>query len=239
MRKPSPEDFGLSSNEVHSLTEEKSLRDKRRESFCLWPCVVIGISSGIVFYISKLPHLPERPIEVFGIFLTSLWFGAIGFAAGLIAGYQVLRIVNSILPERSKYKALNRYRQGLAKYDEWFLRTQEAFWNSLDGRRFEVEVTNLLTRAGYKPTISPAGGDGGVDIILNDRTIVQCKAHRTPASPSVVRDLYGTLTHQKAPRAILISLNGVTDGVRKFIVGKPITVWDRSSLIALQKSLAD
>lgn len=239
MRKPIPEEYGLTNDQVKSLTEGKALRDKRREAFCLWPCVVLGVFAGIGLYVSKLSQLPDKFIELIGILVTLVWFSGLGFAAGMIIGYQILRIVNYILPDTPKYKAMNRYLQSVAKYEEWFVRTQEAFWNSLSGRRFEVEVTNLLIRAGYKPTISPGGGDGGVDIVLSDGTIIQCKAHRATVSPGVVRDLYGTLTHQRAPRAILISLNGVTDGIRKFIIGKPITVWDRSKLIALQKSIAE
>ena len=52
-----------------------------------------------------------------------------------------------------------------------------------------------------------------------------------------MRELYGALIHQNAPRAILISLSGVTSGVQSFIKDKPITVWDKTNLIALQKTL--
>jgi restriction system protein len=94
-----------------------------------------------------------------------------------------------------------------------------------------------LNRAGYHARLTPASGDGGVDIVLGDGTIVQCKTHRSPASPGVVRELYGTLIHQNAPKAMLVSLSGVTSGVHSFIKDKPITVWNKTNLIALQKSL--
>ncbi len=119
------------------------------------------------------------------------------------------------------------------------MRTQETFWNGLTGRALEIEVANLLSRIGHKATLTPGSGDGGVDIVLDEGTIVQCKAHWASASPGVLRELYGTLIHQRAPRAILISLNGVTNGVHSFINGKPITVWDRSRLISIQKSIAE
>ena len=237
MRKPTPEDFGLTNDQVKSLTEKRARRDKRREAFCVWPCVGIFIFAGITFYLSKLSHVPNSIVEIIGILFTSAWIVSICFGAGLIIGYPLLRLFNYVIPEPKRYRTLNRYLQALAQYEAWFIRTQEVFWNSLDGRAFEVEVTNLLNRAGYPATLTPGSGDGGVDIVLGDGTIVQCKAHRASVSPGVVRELYGTLIHLRAPRAILISLNGVTSGVLSFINGKQITVWDRSRLIAMQKSL--
>lgn len=237
MRKPTPEDFGLTDDQVKFLREKKARRDKRREAFCVWPCVGVFAFTGITFYLSNLSRLPNSITEIIGILFTSAWIGGMCFGAGLIIGYLLLRLLNYVIPEPKRYKTLNRYVQAVAQYEAWFIRTQEVFWNSLDGRAFEMEVTNLLNRTGYSATLTPASGDGGVDIVLGDGTIVQCKAHGAFVSPGVVRELYGTLIHQRAPRAILISLNGVTNGVRSFIKGKQITVWDRSRLIAMQKAL--
>lgn len=237
MKKPTPEDFGLTDDQVKFLREIKSRRDKRREAFCVWPCVAVFVLAGITFYLSNLSRVPNSIIEIIGILFTSAWIAGIGFGAGLTIGYLLLRLLNYFTPEPKRYKALTRYVQAVAQYEAWFVRTQEGFWSSLDGRAFEIEVAKLLNRAGYPATLTPASGDGGVDILLGDGTIVQCKAHRASVSPGVVRELYGTLIHQRAPRAILISLNGVTNGVRSFIEGKQITVWDRSSLIAIQTTL--
>jgi len=239
MRKPTPEEFSLRTDQVKSLIEEKARRDKRREALCVCPCVSVCVVTGISFYLSKLSRFPDLVIEIIGLLVALAWIVGMCFGAGLIIGYPLLRLLNFILPDPQKYKTLDRYLQAVAQYDAWFIRTQEAFWNGLSGRAFEVEVTNLLNRAGYKATLTPGSGDGGVDIVLGDGTIVQCKAHRTSVSPGVVRELYGTLMHQKAPRAILISLNGVTNGAHSFISGKPITIWDRSRLISLQKSIAE
>ena len=57
------------------------------------------------------------------------------------------------------------------------------------------------------------GGRGTFDIGLmakidGARVIVQCKAHRKPVSPSVARELYGTLLSSKAKSAILASVSG-------------------------------
>jgi restriction system protein len=109
----------------------------------------------------------------------------------------------------------------------------------LSGRSFEREVASLFQRAGYNARLTDATGDKGVDIVLGDGTLVQCKAHKSPISPAVARELYGTLKHFKARRAILISLSGFTKGVFEFIRGKHIRLWDVNSLISVQKNLEE
>ncbi|MFQ5687080.1 MAG: restriction endonuclease [Candidatus Scalindua sp.] len=136
------------------------------------------------------------------------------------------------------YKGLNRYENAKKQYDQWFVKTQFAFWDALTGRQFEHEVANLLNKAGYSTRVTPASGDKGVDVILTDGTIIQCKAHKSRISPSVARELYGTLQHFRAPRAILISKSGFSKGVYDFIQGKNITLWDINSLIEMQKGLS-
>lgn len=237
MTKPKPEQFGLTIETVGSLTEEKARRDTWRERLCLVPCVGISIIAGINLYVSNLPRRSLQVFDLFGLLLTVAWIVGLGFGIGLIIGFALLRVVNALVSDPLRYKTLARYKEALAEYEAWFIRTQAAFWEGLTGRGFEIEVANLLNRAGYQARLTPASGDGGVDIVLGDGTIVQCKAHRAPASPGVVRELYGALTHQNARKAILISLSGVTKGVSSFIKDKPITVWDKSNLIALQKTL--
>lgn len=69
-------------------------------------------------------------------------------------------------------------------------------------------------------------GDGGVDIRLTaqdgKRIVVQCKAHGKPVSPAAVRDLYGTLLHEKSDEAWLMSRSGFTAGATRFAAGKAI-----------------
>ena len=238
MTKPAPEQFGLTTEMVESLTEERAQRDKWRERLCTVPGIGFFVIGGIGLYVSNMSWKGSQSVfDLFGFLLTVAWIVGLGFGAGLFIGFLLLRVLNSLLPDPIRYKTLTHYLEIVAQYEAWFIRTQEAFWERLTGRGFEIEVTNLLNRAGYHARLTPASGDGGVDIILGDGTIVQCKAHRVPASPGVVRELYGALTHQNAPKAMLISLNGVTNGVHSFIKGKPITVWDKANLIALQRAL--
>ena len=241
MIKPKPEQFGLTTEAVTSLIEEKVRRETWRKTTIrnimkgLW---LVGSAIGAVVFFS---HVNSSRYDVFSVFAL-LCFAALGFiSVGLMISIVIYGVLDFLLDklttEPENFRNLKHFQEEVARYEAWFIRTQAEFWERLSGRGFEMEVANLLNRAGYCAHLSAAGGDGGVDIVLGDGTIVQCKAHRTPASPGIVRDLYGTLTHQNAPKAILISLSGVTDGVRSFIKDKPITVWDKSNLIALQKTL--
>jgi HJR/Mrr/RecB family endonuclease len=45
------------------------------------------------------------------------------------------------------------------------------------------------------------------------KIVVQCKAHRNPVGPNVVRELYGTMFHAGADAAKLVALGGFTQGV--------------------------
>lgn len=111
-------------------------------------------------------------------------------------------------------------------------RKRQQYWESLGGIQFELELGKLFMAQGYNVKSTPVSGDQGVDLILiknGKTTVVQCKAHKNPAVPSVVRELYGSMHHFKADSAILACTGGFTDGVVKFARGKPIellSAWD-------------
>ncbi len=134
-------------------------------------------------------------------------------------------------------KRYNAYLQAQKDYDAWFVRTQTTFWRGLSGVAFEREVASLFTKSGLQPRLTPASDDKGIDLVLGDGAVVQCKQHKNPVGPAVVRELYGALVASGAPRAILISTTGFTPGVLEFANGKPIALWDHSVLIKMQKQL--
>ncbi|MFQ5862788.1 MAG: restriction endonuclease [Candidatus Brocadiales bacterium] len=65
------------------------------------------------------------------------------------------------------------------------------------------------------------------------KIVIQCKAHKAPVGPGVVRDLYGTLINEKADKALLASVSGFTKGVFEFIEGKPIELIGLNQIIQL------
>ena len=233
MTKPTPEQFGLTTETVASLTEEHAQRNKRRND--MDSNIIKGLwLVGAVVYVTYNLAIGRNYVD---LLVHAIGFVFVGFMLTLASFLVLPHLSYLLVPDLPSYTHLKRFQEAVAQYEAWFIRTQEAFWERLTGRGFEIEVTNLLNRAGYHARLTPASGDGGVDIVLGDGTIVQCKAHFAPVSPEVVRELYGALIHQSAPKAMLISLSGVTNGVESFIKDKPITVWDKTNLIALQKAL--
>lgn len=82
--------------------------------------------------------------------------------------------------------------------------------------------------------------DKGIDIKLTKdgkNMIVQCKAHKNPIGPSVVRELYGTLVSSKADEAILASISGFTAGVIEFVRDKPIKLISLNDILEMQKTV--
>jgi len=110
------------------------------------------------------------------------------------------------------------------------------WWLSQTGTSLEEETASLYSSLGYRVERKGGTGDEGVDLILrwdDKRIIVQCKAHAKPIGPKVVRELYGTLVHHKAHRAILVSPSGFTQKAAEFADGKPIELLDAFSLVEL------
>jgi hypothetical protein len=104
-------------------------------------------------------------------------------------------------------------------------REEERWWKSLDGPGFERELARLFQTMGFQTIRKGGSGAGGVDLEIASggrRIIVQCKAQHKFVSPSAVRDLYGTLLHQKADEAWLVTTSGFFSGTKSFAYNKPI-----------------
>jgi len=123
-------------------------------------------------------------------------------------------------------------------------RKETGYWFSLSGWEFEEEVSKLFQKAGCSSVVKTKGsGDGGIDLILTDedgtKTLVQCKAHKKAVGPHVARDLYGAMQSVGISSGIIISLGGVTPGVRDFIKGKDISIIDVNGIIKFQKEVSE
>ena len=113
---------------------------------------------------------------------------------------------------------------------------KETYWTSLDGIEFERELADLFRDLGYEVESTPVSGDQGIDLVLkrkNRTTVVQCKAHKRPIGPAVVRELYGAMVAARADHAALVCTGGFTKGVRDFAENKPITLLQTRDIVAL------
>ncbi|MEM7116870.1 MAG: restriction endonuclease [Chloroflexota bacterium] len=106
---------------------------------------------------------------------------------------------------------------------------------------FEAYVGQLFQRKGYTVTLRGRTGDQGVDVELQNkdgkRAIVQCKRYRTTVGSETVRELFGTLIHEKAAHAFLVTTANVSEAARTWAKNKPITLIDGETLVQIATSL--
>jgi restriction system protein len=111
----------------------------------------------------------------------------------------------------------------------------------LDPKNFEHYVAGLFRQKGYKVTVRGRSGDHGVDLELTSnkgkRAIVQCKRYRDTVGEKIVRDLFGTLLHERASRAFLVTTADISDAAIRWCQGKPITLINGDMLQEIASSL--
>lgn len=100
---------------------------------------------------------------------------------------------------------------------------------------FEHWAADRFRELGYSVETTATSGDHGVDLIVRksvEIAIVQCKHYDYGVvGEPVVRDLYGSMHHYEANRAYLVTTGRLTQAACQWVLGKPITVWDREHLV--------
>ncbi|MCA9929709.1 MAG: restriction endonuclease [Anaerolineales bacterium] len=108
---------------------------------------------------------------------------------------------------------------------------------------FEKYVAQVFRRRGYRVGHRGRAGDLGVDLELSNgngkRAIVQCKRYRNTIGPDIVRELYGTLIHEKVAHAFLVTTADISDAAREWARGKPMTLIDGKMLVQVVTAVED
>ncbi|MCB9422220.1 MAG: restriction endonuclease [Ardenticatenaceae bacterium] len=108
---------------------------------------------------------------------------------------------------------------------------------------FEKYVGQLFRQKGYRVKLRGSKGDLGVDLELTradgKQAIVQCKRYHNTVGPKIVRELYGTLIHEQAAHAFLVTTADISDAAREWAQFKPLTLIDGETLIKIAASLAE
>jgi restriction system protein len=114
---------------------------------------------------------------------------------------------------------------------------------AMDPSEFESWVQQLFRGRGYFTQNTPDGADHGVDLWVvspqGERAIVQCKRYRGVVGESVVRDLYGVMQHEAAPRGFLVTTGNISAAAGRWAQGKPIELIDGSRLARLASGQVD
>ena len=145
-------------------------------------------------------------------------------------------------PDYCDFKELQKrlfdYEKAVTDHAIKVRRRKEEYWYDLSGWDFESEIANLFEKRNYKAHVTKGSGDGGVDIRVfdaeNDFWIVQCKNHRKPVGPAVVRELYGVCVHERAIGGVLVASGGFSSSARAFASDKPLTLIDMNLVLAME-----
>ena len=108
---------------------------------------------------------------------------------------------------------------------------------ALSPDRFELLIAKLFEAYGHRATVMGGNGDHGVDVLVltgeGEKWIVQCKRYSGSVGEPVVRDLFGTMLHEAAQKAYLITTGGLTRQAVDWAAGKPIVLYDGDGLVKL------
>ena len=106
---------------------------------------------------------------------------------------------------------------------------------ALEPGEFEVWTGMLFRLLGYRSENTQDVADHGIDLVVSNgsihRGLVQCKRYRGTVGEPTVRDLYGTLIHEGADYAWLVTTGGISRQAREWAGGKPIELWDGQKLV--------
>ena len=238
---PSPFDYGLPENVEEAYKNEmkryadsskRIYREKNKKIYIKILAITFTICFGFTFLIEDAYSLTDKLLAA--VLLT---FGTTGWGVCLDwIGCVSMKSAYQLFFESDFYKKYHQYKSDIQEYNRRQQVHTQAFWLDQTGHQFETEVAKVYQTYGYKTTVSKAGGDGGIDIVLTkgkEKIAVQCKHHAKPVSPAVVRDLYGTILANGYSHGILVSLRGFTQGTKDFAKGKPIELIDMNDLIRM------
>lgn len=103
--------------------------------------------------------------------------------------------------------------------------------------QFENLIAVYFEQYGYVVKRVGRTRDHGVDLRVNTRNgeiwIVQCKRWKGSIGEPIVRDLFGTMHHESAGRAFLMTTGAITPAAYAWAQDKPIMLYDGAGLIRL------
>jgi len=108
---------------------------------------------------------------------------------------------------------------------------------ALSPEDFEALVAALFRAYGHQAQVSGGTADHGIDVIIQteegEKWIVQCKRYKGSVGEPVIRDLYGTMLHEEAQKAYLVTTGSFTSQAVVWAGDKPIILYDGEKLIKL------
>lgn len=113
---------------------------------------------------------------------------------------------------------------------------------ALSPYEFEHFVSRVFRKKGYNVILRGQSGDMGVDIEIRlkgdqKRAIVQCKRYRNTVGPETVRELYGTMLHERVAHGFLVTTGNISKSGREWAKNKPLTLIEGPALVQIAREL--
>ncbi|MGL5714888.1 MAG: restriction endonuclease, partial [Paraclostridium sp.] len=111
--------------------------------------------------------------------------------------------------------------------------------NAMGGIEFEQFMAFILRFKGYKVVVTQASHDGGVDLILNDAIIVECKRYgmNTRIGSPIINKLVGATVINGKSSCILLTTGELTNDAKSVFANAvkhfDIKLWDYDYIMKL------
>ncbi len=241
LKKPKPEDFGLT-DELVKKFHELEIRNGA-------PANIEGVYGLAMFAAIGLGALSDDKVIMVVCLLAWGVFALIFLKSKTIFEYRLKALPNSYHrfkdADREYSSAMYELKKEQEKIKIQTKRIEQTerrktfeYWMSVDPYKFESEMAVLFEQNGFTTAVTKGSGDGGIDIELKigtKRGVVQCKRQKTKASPGVVRDLYGTMVAGKYDFAFAVCPAGFSDQTFQFVRGKKIGLIGLKRIIDMAK----
>jgi len=186
MKKPEPEDFGLTAEGYHQYLQTLVERDQTPILSNALGMLYLALLAALCGAAGLATFLITRDwgyaiLFTFWAFFPSAWiiialgllptrlrrfdgpgnpFGENSHAANLIRYQRYQYSVASYNRAQQEAERAQRKAQVARR------RTLESYWGSLDGKGFERELGSLYKGLGYTVNLTPTSGDNGIDLVL-------------------------------------------------------------------------
>ena len=200
------------------------IREISSRKLTFWEKIIRGMTQVFIgwivwsFFLAFIYWQGSDPILLFPKPVDHLLFALLGLISGGV----------------SLSGLMYRWRKGRIQLADG--RTREALL-ALSPEDFERLVAELFESYGHQAEVAGGTSDHGVDIIVQsiqgEKWVVQCKRYAGSVGEPVVRDLFGTLQHEEAQRAYLITTGSFTAQAQEWAEGKPIVLYDGEKLTTL------
>ncbi len=161
--------------------------------------------------------------------------------------YRFIKEISSELPTYPPIKKIDKNDRRIITSDEVIDKfNTNTNLAQIDWQDFETLIRDILAKEFNSDTatveVTQGSKDGGVDALIFDedplkggKYIVQAKRYNILVGVSAVRDLYGTMQHERASKGILITTSNFGRDSIEFAKDKPITLINGSQLLHLLK----